>query len=204
MSRLTPFRGSLLQLALANALLVGVVAATFLFLNHASGPAGRLASSSAVEFDPAPADAHRVADVAAPDQAFLVRLSELIAQEIQLADLAGERAGHVALRRFAHQLAAQHRQMRKEIAAIAGDRGLELPAADSNRGAGAALAATPGEPFDAAFLEGAMLNEVAALKECEQAAQASRDPQLRSFARRMIPVLQGHHEQARRMLRAMF
>jgi predicted outer membrane protein len=204
MSRLTPYRGTLLQLALANALLVGVVAATFLFVNRATGPGGRLGSSAVVEFDPGPAAIYRAAEFSAEDQALLVRLSELIAQEIEIAEVAMERAGHLALRRLAHQLVAQHRQVRKEIAAMAGDRGLELPGADRNRGAGAALAATPGEQFDAAFLKQTAINQAAALKECEQAAAAARDPQLRSFAERLIPVLQGYHEQARRLQRAMF
>lgn len=204
MSRLTPYRGTLLQLALANALLVGVIAAAFLFVNRASGPGARLASSAVMEFDSAPDGVYRAVELATPDQELLVRLSELIAQEVQIAEVALARAGHVALRRFAQQLVAQHRQAQREIAVIAGDRGLELPASNANRGAGAALAATPGEQFEEAFLQWTTVNQAAALQECEQAARAARDPQLRSFAERMIPVLQGYHEQARRLQRAIF
>jgi predicted outer membrane protein len=202
MSRLTPYRGTLLQLALANALLVGMVAATFLFVTRASGPGGRLGSSAVMELDAGPVGTSRVAELPAADQALLLRLAELITQEIQLAEMARERASHLALRRLAHQIVTQHRQVRKEVAAIAGDRGLELAGTDNHRGAGAPVAASAGDEFDAAFLRWTTVNQAAALRECEQALELVRDPQVRNLAERAIPVLQGFHDQARRLQRA--
>lgn len=207
MKRLAPYRGTLFRLALTNALLVGVVALAFFYVENA-----RLQRSGKVGFS---IDSGRYAIGAALsqqrtdlpnafDQEFIQAAAELAWEEVRMSELGGRRATRPEVRGFARELAGQHQTVRNEIEALAARKGVLLPTGETRSAETEAIATSTGRAFDERFIEWAKTRQSTALQLFEHAATECRDPELRQFAGRMLPRLQAQHEHARRLRRAVF
>lgn len=207
MKRLAPYRGTLFRLALTNALLVGVVALAFLYVENArlqrAGREGFTINSGRQAIGAALSQSR--SDLPNEfDQEFIQAAAVLAWEEVRMAEFGGRRAMRPEVRGFARELAGQHKALRNEVEALATRKGVLLPTSESRSAETDAIATSSGRGFDERFIEWAKTRKSTALQLFERAATECRDPELRQFAGRMLPRLQAQHEHARRLRRAVY
>lgn len=206
MKRLAPYRGTLFRLAVLNALLVGVVALAFVYVDRASqrGASGTFVVDSGRQDVGSAREAPAIAGLSAADKRFVRAAAELTWEEIKVAELGSRRATHPAVRNLADQLAAYHTSARNEIEALAIKKGLPLPTGEPDSADADRVASVAGAEFDAAFVEWAAQTQAAVLKLFQEAARESDDLELRQMAMEMLPRLQMQYEHVRLLRRAIY
>lgn len=200
MKRLAPYRGTLFRLAVTNALLVGVVAIAFIYLERAGEEHAR-STELARRQDRARTDVASGSAVALNevDREFLRRASELATAELRVAEAARSRAALPPVRDLAQQLATTHTTLQNELAQLAAQRGMALPTGGASSPAGAAdpLAAAAGGAFDREFVRLSLESLSVNIRMFERAADHSEDPQVQALAERMLPRLRQQLEHVR-------
>lgn len=200
MKRLAPYRGTLFRLAVTNALLVGVVAIAFIYLERAGEEHARVTElkrrQERERTDGATASAVALNEI---DREFLRRASEVAAAEQRLADAAKNRATQPRVRELAQELAAEHTTLQNELSQLAGQRGVALPTGGASMPSAKRdpLAAAGSGAFDDEFVRLSIESLSVNIRMFERAADHSEDPQVRALAERMLPRLRQQLEQLR-------
>lgn len=141
-------------------------------------------------------------ELAAPETRFLQAAAGSGMFEVAAAELAKKRAGNAGVKAYAEKMLAQHRAMNAELKALANRKQVKLPASPSepDRGTLEQLAGRSGADFDALYIEKAAVDaHTTANRLFETAARESKDPQVRDFAVRALPMLAEHLAMGRRL-----
>ena len=77
--------------------------------------------------DPAPAAGTAPTSVTAPDLAFILRAAQGGAEEVALGTMAADKADNAKVKSFARQMVEDHTKANKDLAALARNRGVEVP-----------------------------------------------------------------------------
>lgn len=148
------------------------------------------------------APAQAATALAREDQDFLAATAASGLFELAMAQMALQRAGHPEVRRFAQLLATHHAGANQELQALAQSKGVTLPtdAPADKTALLARLGNSRGADFDRQFVQTvgvrAHREDIALF---ERGAREARDPQVRAFAQRMLPLLQQHLDAARQL-----
>jgi len=138
------------------------------------------------------------ADVTASD--FVAKASESGMAEVQLGQLAVNKAESADVRAFGQRMVTDHGKANTELATLASRKGLtvskELNA--KHKKAVQDLGAKSGEEFDKAFAQ-QMVTDHSEAVALFTAASKLDDRDLAGFATRTLPVLQDHHEKSRQL-----
>jgi putative membrane protein len=130
----------------------------------------------------------------AADSNFLTKAAEGNMAEVQLGDLAKEKASSSAVKNFAQRMVDDHSRTLAEIQKMAGDKAVTLP--DQLTGKFAAvkerLSKLSGAGFDRAYMTDMVSDHREDVKEFEQHAKTGTDPDIKAFAAKTLPVLQEH------------
>ncbi len=141
-------------------------------------------------------------ELAASETRFLQAAAGSGMFEVEAAELAKKRAGNAGVKAYAEKMLAQHRAMNAELKALANRKQVKLPASSSepDRGTLEQLAGRSGADFDALYIEKAAVDaHTTANRLFETAARESKDPQVRDFAVRALPMLAEHLAMGRRL-----
>lgn len=141
-------------------------------------------------------------ELAASETRFLQAAAGSGMFEVEAAELAKKRAGNAGVKAYAEKMLAQHRAMNAELKALANRKQVKLPASPSepDRGTLEQLAGRSGADFDALYIEKAAVDaHTTANRLFETAARESKDPQVRDFAVRALPMLAEHLAMGRRL-----
>lgn len=138
------------------------------------------------------------AELSSGDKEFMQKAANGGLAEVQLAQLAQQRASAAQVRQFASRMATDHGQANTELQQIAEQANVTLPTKPTGKEASTAqrLSGLNGSSFDQAYAQ-AMLNdhqEDVALFRKE--ASSGKDPALKAFAQKTLPVLQRHLQMA--------
>ena len=173
----------------------------------ALGAAGAMAGAAAQTRDPVPvqqnqsivtAEAPRTPSVAAnqstEDIDFLLEAVRTDLAEVQMGELARQRAGDPAVREFGRKLAADHLHALQELEQILQPLDVTIPSEPTAEAQShyAALSGLSGAEFDAAFLHMMIASHEEAIEEYGAQTHANPNKQLADFATRALPMLRDH------------
>ena len=125
--------------------------------------------------------------------------------EVQVAQLAASKANDLNVKNFASMLVDQHTAANKELVQIANAKKVELPAAPkrSLRREIDKLGKKSGDEFDRAFVrEVGIKAHEKDIKLFEDARKHVKDPDLKAFVDKTLPVLQDHLAAAKKLPQA--
>jgi putative membrane protein len=132
------------------------------------------------------------------DAAFIDTAGALGLEEVRFAQLAETKATDPAVRRFAAEMIADHTLVGEQLAALAQGKGITPP---SNMDARhetlyRQLQSLNGPAFDRAYMDGQMQDVTMVIEAFQTAADSGKEPQVRSFAQRHLPMMQQHLQMA--------
>lgn len=122
--------------------------------------------------------------------------------EVAMAQLATQRADREEIKRYAQMLTDHHSGANQELQALARDKGVSLPTdvPAARKSTVDRLSKARGADFERQFVQSvgmqAHREDIALF---ERASREARDPQLKAFADRTLPVLREHLDAARRL-----
>jgi putative membrane protein len=173
------------------AISLAALLATAPALAQSTAPAG----SSPMGTSSAPAaTAGKAGAVDAKDRRFVEKAAMDNLTEIQLGQLAQQKAADPAVKQLGVRLVADHQQANAQLQQVAQQLGIQLPTklnreyqAEYDR-----LAKLSGAPFDRSFVNGTVKDHQADVKEFQKEAQSAKAPEVKSYAAQTAPVLQQH------------
>ncbi|HIV70108.1 MAG TPA: DUF4142 domain-containing protein [Candidatus Aquabacterium excrementipullorum] len=180
-------RNQLLALPLAVSLAMAGTAVTAQTTLPASSPKATSASS-----------AHG-GKLSAFDGAFLEQAAQNGHAEIDGAKAALEKASDSRVKSFAQTLIDDHTKAHTELAALAASKGVELPKDPSlgQKTKAKILSLRDGESYDKHFIESVGIKaHESTIKLFKRAAAEATDPDVKAFATKTLPTLEGHLKQA--------
>jgi putative membrane protein len=128
------------------------------------------------------------------DGAFMVQAADGGITEVQLGRLATQRAGDPAVRDFGQRMVVDHGRANTELIQIARQQGVALPndMSPEHRALYDRLAVMSGPDFDRAYMRTMVDDHTKDVADFQREAQTGRDPMVRAWAARTLPVLQEH------------
>ncbi len=133
------------------------------------------------------------------DRRFVTKAAEDGQDEVQLAQLASQKASNPDVRNYAQQLVEQHQQVNSELMSIANQRNLKLDKDESNSRAYKRLNKASPQDFDREFVAHMIDEHEKDIKLFQKAASDAKDSQVREFASKHVADLQQHLQMAQHL-----
>ncbi len=127
------------------------------------------------------------------DKAFIEKAAKAGQTEVQVSQIATERATNPSIKDFAQMVVSDHTQMNNELSALAATKGVALPATDAKIDKWSAKKATE---FDKDYVKEMVEAHEDAVSLFEKAAK-SEDADIAAFAQKYLPKLQAHYTAAK-------
>jgi predicted outer membrane protein len=143
------------------------------------------------------ADKEMKAERAASDpKSFIKHAGEGGIAEVQLGQLAAERAQSPEVKQFAQKLVQDHTQANQQLQQIAQQKSVELSreVTGKNKEALDKFRSLSGQEFDREFLKHQAKHHEKDIRTFEQVANTSTDQEVKQFAQQVLPVLRQHHQ----------
>lgn len=138
------------------------------------------------------------------DKRFVTKAGDNGQAEVQVAQLAAEKASHPDVKSFAQKLVTDHTQANQELMSLASTKRVELDKEDATKDrAYRRLSAKMGEEFDREFVEHQIDQHESDIKLFEKAAKDAKDAEIRSFASKHVGHLREHLSQAQSLQAAL-
>lgn len=130
------------------------------------------------------------------DRRFVHKAAEDGKAEVQLAELAAQRASHAEVKAFAQKLVDQHSQVNSELTNIAAQKNVKLDNDDDQDRAYKRLSRKSGHEFDQEFVEHMIDEHEKCIRMFEKASTDAKDSDVRAFAAKHLDHLRGHLQEA--------
>jgi putative membrane protein len=147
----------------------------------------------------APAFAANEKNTAQQDHKFAMDAAQGGMMEVQLGQLALQKAASQAVKDFGQRMVQDHSTANQQLMQIAAEKSLSLPRAlpPDMKQEHDKLAAVSGAEFDRMYMSHMVKDHEKDVKAFEKQAEKGTDPALRSFAEQTLPTLRQHLELAR-------
>ena len=118
--------------------------------------------------------------------------------EVNLAQLAIQKATDSGVRQFAQRMLADHTKANQQLAQILSQKGVTIPTetSSSEQRELDRLQKLSGPDFDKAYMEHMLRDHKKDVKEFEKASESAKDTDIKAFAANTLPVLQEHLKMA--------
>jgi len=128
---------------------------------------------------------------------FMIEAAKGGMAEVELGKLAGERAPSDGVKQFGRRMVTDHSKANDELTALAQDKGVSLPRElnAKHRALRDRLAKLSGAQFDRAYVEEMVKDHRKDVAEFRREADRARDPDLKSWAGKTLPILEDHLKQ---------
>lgn len=134
------------------------------------------------------------------DRNFLEKAARASRSEAEISRVAAERTSNPEVRRFAQMLVADHDGVFEELAALASAKAVNLPAKEA---LGEKWLKHDAKNFDRDYIDKMVSNHEDTVKLFEKQAKDGDDPDAVAYARKHLPKLQSHLQQAVDLQRAL-
>jgi putative membrane protein len=128
------------------------------------------------------------------DTAFAMKAAQGGAAEVQTGKLAAEKASSPDVKAFGQQMVDDHTKANDDLKSVAEKKRMTLPT-DMNahqQGTYSKLQRLSGDAFDRAYVKDMVKDHEDDVKEFQKEANNGKDEDIKGFASRTLPVLQGH------------
>lgn len=160
-------------------------------------PAGRNNQSGNAQSDRNSSTA--ASSLSATDKKFVMKAAQGSKMEVELGNLALQNASSDAVKQFAERMVNDHKKAGEELASMASQKGVTLPAdmaADGKKMHGK-MAKLQGAAFDKAYMQHMVKDHQKDVAEFEKQSNSGSDSDLKAWASKTLPTLREHLDQAR-------
>lgn len=139
-----------------------------------------------------------LAAVSSADKNFAEKAAEGGLAEVQMGQLALQKAASPQVKDFAQRMVTDHTKANQDLTQLAKSEKLNLPTQVNTKDKNDAdrLSGLSGSAFDAAYMQHMVQDHQQTVAEFQKQARSGSDPQLKSFAQKYLPVLQQHLQMA--------
>ena len=132
------------------------------------------------------------------DQKFMKQAADGGMAEVELGQLAVEKAARPEVKKFGQRMVDDHGKANEQLKSIAGRKGVTLPSQPSARHQATKdeLSKLAGEQFDNAYMAEMLKDHQKDVAEFRRASESAKDPDVKNFAAQTLPTLQDHLKQA--------
>lgn len=137
-----------------------------------------------------------VAIADSPDSSFLKSAAEGGMSEVELGQLAQQKASNPAVKNFGAMMIKDHTAANEKLKALAASKDVSLPSSPSmmQKATKTRLNMLSGDSFDKAYVKDMIDDHKDDIKEFQKEVSEGKDPQARAFASATLPTLQMHLE----------
>ena len=120
--------------------------------------------------------------------------------EVQLGELAKQKAGSEMAKDVGEMMVKDHTKANQELKSLAAKKGVQLPAAldSQHQGMVDKVSTQSGAGFDKAYLDVLDTAHKKDIALFEKASKNAKDPEVKAFAEKTLPVLKTHHEHVKK------
>lgn len=135
------------------------------------------------------------------DSQYLVEAAETDLKEIELGNLAQNKSTNADVKAFAKMMVDQHTKALNDLKATAEKKNISIPTTLTEKGQDKFkdLNDKSGHDFDKKFAEMMVDGHEKAIDKMEKASEKANDEEIRMWATNMIPTLQHHLEEAKKL-----
>ena len=134
------------------------------------------------------------------DRQFMTKAAQSGMMEIQLAQMAQQKAASDDVKAYARKLEQDHSKANDQLKKIAQERGVDLPSdMGQHQQQMAKFQNLSGEEFDRQYMRMQVQHHKKDISEFKKHQNRSMDSDLKEFASAQLPVLQQHYEQAQQL-----
>lgn len=135
------------------------------------------------------------------DKAFIKQAAIGDAAEIQLGQMAQEKATNPKVKQFGARMIKDHSQADDQLKGIAQSRHVSLPTEldAPHKAAKSQLEKQTGAQFDQAYMRLMVQDHTKTVNKFKREAGTSHDPTVKNFAQQSLPVLESHLQEARQI-----
>ena len=132
------------------------------------------------------------------DYKFAIAATRANNSEVELGQLAAQKATDPAVRQFAERMVRDHSQASQQLNQILSQKGVTVPTetSSSEQREVDRLQKLSGADFDKAYIDHMIRDHKKDVKEFEHASQKAEDNDIKTFAANTLPVLQDHLKMA--------
>jgi putative membrane protein len=140
-------------------------------------------------------------NLAKQDQQYFREMAQANLAEIETGKLAQQQASEEQVKEYGEHMVKDHGQMLQEQEKMAKSKGMEMPKQPKKEHQAALkkLQNAKGEQFDAAYMSQMVKDHEKTLKLVEEAAQKSKDPELKAMAEKAAPQIEKHLQMAKQL-----
>jgi len=131
-----------------------------------------------------------------PDSSFYKNAAEGGMSEVELGQLAQQKAANPSVKDFGAMMVKDHSAANDKLKALAASKQVSLPDSPSmmQKASKTKLNMMSGESFDKSYVKGMIDDHKQDIKEFQKEASEGKDPDARAFASATLPTLQMHLE----------
>jgi putative membrane protein len=148
----------------------------------------------AAQLDPVPPARSDKVELKGAEKNFAEKVAKASMSEVEISRVAAERSSNPRVREFAEQMIADHSRLNDELATLAANRGITLPAKDNVADKWMKQNA---KGFDRDYLKRMVSDHEDTVKLFQKQATEGVNPDLVAFARKHLDAIQHHLEQAK-------
>jgi putative membrane protein len=121
--------------------------------------------------------------------------------EVELGKLATEKASSPEVKKFGQRMVDDHSKANEQLKEVASSQGITLPSRLSAKDemTKERLSKLSGEQFDKAYMSDMVKDHTQDVSDFQQEANSARDPAVKEFAEKTLPVLKSHLREARQI-----
>lgn len=121
--------------------------------------------------------------------------------EVELGQLAQERAASDSVKAFGQRMVDDHSKANDELKDLAASKQIDLPAKPDakHKAVQDRLSKLSGKQFDRAYMQAMTDDHVHDVAAFKREAQSSKDPDVKAFASKTLPTLEDHLAEAKRV-----
>jgi len=129
-----------------------------------------------------------------PDASFMKSAAEGGMSEVELGQLAQQKASNPAVKDFGAMMVKDHTAANEKLKALAASEQVTLPDSPSlmQKASKTKLNMLSGDSFDKSYVKGMIDDHKSDIKEFQNEISEGKDPQARAFASATLPTLQMH------------
>jgi putative membrane protein len=144
------------------------------------------------------ADKEARGQLTSSDYKFVTDATRGSMEEVQLGEVAKQKAGSPAVREFGEKMVTDHQKANDNLKQIVQKKGALVPTSLSHSETSRLdrLQKLSGAEFDKAYISDMVTDHKKDVKEFKKAAKNLSDPELKAFAENKLPIIQEHLRQA--------
>jgi putative membrane protein len=133
------------------------------------------------------------------DRRFVTKAADDGQAEVQVAQLAADKASNPDVKQFAQQMVQDHTQANQQLMSLASSKNVKLDKDDGKDRTYKRLSKASGNDFDREFVEHMVDEHEKDVKLYEKASQNAKDPEVRQFASSTLEHLRHHLQLAQQL-----